>query len=386
MDKPMKNKKALLITVIIILILISNNNRIKEGKKGAGIQWYYQESTIITSGRDTGSYGCSENWNESCSNIYDGNWDTFGKANSNYQGANFVITYTKPNGASTAIWEMKDGSGKTGIVVPPSCWNYDPTKLSFRVISNSQDSYTQWFCYNSTWQLLINNPSPYIYEEGIRWDAPFGLKVTYTLQGGKWHLISFPLQPLDANVEAVFYEIPQNQRILMDENGIYPNDFAYIDVNKGYWLYVQNNVQFTIYGEPIPSTTISGLDQSRNHIIGYKSLQSTPVSNIGNIVQGYNYNELVGLSGLNAEGVNPQVGNIEPTNALTYTKGTGLMSIYKKTAGALTTLEPQHAYIIKTSPSPSPGLYSQFLTDKDRYSAGDYTFNSFISYANNWIT
>lgn len=87
-------------------------------------------------------------------NTYDGNWGTYGVPtyHANYQNTvDVVLTYTKPSGSSSdSLWQIKGGehsdvivyneqpSGLDSIInvsIPTSCWDYNPTSLTFNITS-----------------------------------------------------------------------------------------------------------------------------------------------------------------------------------------------------------------------------------------------------------
>ncbi|MBW2990077.1 hypothetical protein KY348_00050 [Candidatus Woesearchaeota archaeon] len=104
------------------------------------------------------------------SNIFDGDWNTYGKG-----GPTGVldITYYKPSDAIEAIWRLKDGDGIiTNLTLPSDCWSHYLDRIRFQVTSAGFTG-AYWDCYNGAWQRIRNGPGgKEIYEEGIYWDIP----------------------------------------------------------------------------------------------------------------------------------------------------------------------------------------------------------------------
>lgn len=128
----------------------------------------YANITNVTINVSTNTYSCyQENANSAtstdgnCSLVYTGLYAT--------PAAYFYINYTKPNYAlNTSTWDVKFGQNSTYSVyesnfsIPISCWNYNSTKLVFRIYTNTSfnsgtylrngTSYGQ--CYDGSWNTV----------------------------------------------------------------------------------------------------------------------------------------------------------------------------------------------------------------------------------------
>ena len=133
----------------------------------------YQETANISTdcgGLGTGAYLISGAWT-SAENIYDGNWGTFGSAQSS--STSFVFfNYTKPYGAlNSSLWQVKDKIGSENLTIAQQCFNQNP--LQFR-INSSYLGYTKWGCWNGTDYILLRDATgvnaQYVYEESMIWD------------------------------------------------------------------------------------------------------------------------------------------------------------------------------------------------------------------------
>jgi hypothetical protein len=149
----------------------------------------YQESATVAnqSGTDgscglqyTGSYTCNpdqggQGWwpANPCSNVYDGDWDTYGYGN---DYGTLFINYTKPVGAINGLWQERIGVGAvTNHTLPEGCFAQDT--LQFELISDYVAANGTGLCYNGTdWvQIFDYHEGPYgnsqlIREEGMWWD------------------------------------------------------------------------------------------------------------------------------------------------------------------------------------------------------------------------
>jgi parallel beta-helix repeat protein len=128
------------------------------------------------------SYLCTGSWNETytCANVYDGDWNTYGKAVPATGPAILYMNYTKPSGSVAAIWQTEWNSfthNTINITIPSSCWNANSTTLILRGISNMpvENVYGEFDCFNNlgSWtDLRDGGPDAHsgeLFEEGIFW-------------------------------------------------------------------------------------------------------------------------------------------------------------------------------------------------------------------------
>lgn len=125
----------------------------------------------------SGSYYSQGSWIDK-NNLYDGSW--FSKGYNIGSDANLTINYTKPIGAlNTSLWKISQkynsGYQSTNLTILPSCWNYYPNKLSFKVESRGANGYSYWYCYDGNWNLINTDSTSYIYEEAMIWDISNGI-------------------------------------------------------------------------------------------------------------------------------------------------------------------------------------------------------------------
>lgn len=154
----------------------------------------YQESANVSTtcgGLSTGNYrpgGWGEGWNGGNSSlVIDGDWDTYSNCTNYGIGcdAYFYVNYTKPTGATKALWEVKYGGSPVvyeNYSIPQTCWDYLPDKLM--LFYRSDDAMTgptvnsaSGYCYNATSPadpILVWNSSDTggrnVYEEAIVWN------------------------------------------------------------------------------------------------------------------------------------------------------------------------------------------------------------------------
>jgi hypothetical protein len=177
---------------------------------------YQETATASTScgGLNTGSYYNATNL-ISATNFYDGIWTSYAYTWAVLGGYGWIkLNYTKPVGAlNTSVWQIKDYRlGVRNMSIPKNCWNYDPNKLSFKVITfytgAPYDCWIYggagvlWSCYNgTTWEniscggLVGGSTDLRFYEDGMYWKVPQTnvtsyFYVNYTIPAG------FSLNPI----------------------------------------------------------------------------------------------------------------------------------------------------------------------------------------------
>lgn len=157
--KDLKLMKKLILFGLCMFLLVSF----------VSASWQYQE--------DANETACGGNWDDVyvCTNIYDGDWDNYGRAVDPVGMAYIYINYTKLDGAlNSSLWEVKDGSGRVNLTINNDCWGYDNDKIIFRINSTYTfgPEYSDWYCLNSSgWGLLRHSVASPIYEEAIWWNT-----------------------------------------------------------------------------------------------------------------------------------------------------------------------------------------------------------------------
>jgi len=121
-----------------------------------------------------GSY-CAFDWNK----FKDGSWTTY-LSTATKGGAcsgQATMIYSKPTGATSAVWKVKDEYGTRNLNIPSSCWSASSTDLTLRYRSyySTLSNYLLWECYNGgTFTVLWTSPSrpgyPEAYEEAVTWN------------------------------------------------------------------------------------------------------------------------------------------------------------------------------------------------------------------------
>ncbi|RLG12237.1 hypothetical protein DRN73_03165 [Candidatus Pacearchaeota archaeon] len=125
---------------------------------------------------DSDSTACAVDWSISypCSNVYDGNWSTYGIGiyqSPNYDGGIYYANYTVPNGAVPLYWQVKDGSGTANLSLS-SC-STGSNLLQFKVYGDAQLSSLNWYCWTgSAWSSLRSGHNIAVYEEAVYWTLP----------------------------------------------------------------------------------------------------------------------------------------------------------------------------------------------------------------------
>jgi hypothetical protein len=150
---------------------------------GAGSVLCYQESANVSTscgGLSTGAYYIPNNEDSawlSPANLIDGDWNTYGYTGGINGGySTFYVNYTKPAGAlNSSLWQVKDNYGMVNLTIPQGCWDFNSTTLLLKVRSTTTlagTGFSEWSCYNSTWQVLRQTPNGYnqIYEEAMYWN------------------------------------------------------------------------------------------------------------------------------------------------------------------------------------------------------------------------
>lgn len=142
----------------------------------SGGSWCYQETANISTacgGLSTGTYNCTGTWSGvyGCNLSYDGDWDTYGLG---ALQSNLSINYSKPDGAISGKWKVKDGdSGVTvNLTITDACWSQDIIQL--KIDSENHQSHTYSSCWNgSDWHELRDDGGTLnakVWEEGMWWN------------------------------------------------------------------------------------------------------------------------------------------------------------------------------------------------------------------------
>lgn len=120
-------------------------------------------------GLDTGAYSYEVGFTNP-GNVYDEDYGTFGYSSGVTRDV--FINYSKPTGATGAIWQVKDASLRN-LTVTTGCYDLYPTKILLlaRSVGGARDVF--WFCYNNSpgYSFLGSDLSERnIYEEAIYWN------------------------------------------------------------------------------------------------------------------------------------------------------------------------------------------------------------------------
>jgi hypothetical protein len=145
-------------------------------RTGPVIECFQETATMATAcgGLATGAYACSDGWDatDTCAKAYDGTTTTWGHADTGVI-AHFNITYTKPVGVESAVWQASEVT-LTNITIPEDCWNVSTTNITFQVESlyptGTNDAHFN--CWNGTGfeQLYVSTDSASVREEAIYWN------------------------------------------------------------------------------------------------------------------------------------------------------------------------------------------------------------------------
>lgn len=170
-------------------------------------------------------------WDE-VGKIYDGDWDTYTRANNN-KTAYLYINYTKPYDVTSVIWQIKSGPygdlKTTNHTLPSDCFNSN--ELQFR-INNSvpypelDPSNITWSCWNGTeWKLILNYTDTlwtYASEEGVYWsDFPrlTNCSDPYNVTSLIFsHYHESNLNPINASLDITFDSESDNYSFSFTEN------------------------------------------------------------------------------------------------------------------------------------------------------------------------
>ena len=120
---------------------------------------------------------CSGDWDDDgshgCELAYDGDWGTYGQADSGEGNAKVYFNYLKPENVTGDVvtWRTKMGDEDETNTVPVDCWN--TTYLQLYIGSDEPSPAVDAWCYNtssSTWKVLETDLSnPYVYEQELTW-------------------------------------------------------------------------------------------------------------------------------------------------------------------------------------------------------------------------
>jgi hypothetical protein len=143
--------------------------------------WQYQESA------DTTTCENPANWDavNTCSNIYDNDWDTYGIVN-NPLTDSVVVSYNKPaNALPTSLWLVKTGitmPDPENISIPINCFNQDPIQFKLESTNNIGVLYGhEYYCWDgSSCYDMGGAGEAKIFEEAMWWNIePTNYKLVF---------------------------------------------------------------------------------------------------------------------------------------------------------------------------------------------------------------
>lgn len=164
---------------------ISHNLQWNDSTDLSGYIFSFSNETEYIYQEDANETACSENWNVTypCSNIYDGNWNTFGVSLSS---SSIEINYSKPSNAIGLIWQIKDGISTLNLTIPSICYNAVSDKIRLFITSIAfpirQDIFSCWD--GSVAQTLLGRLNAEIYEEAMWWAIPVWHNDSFTSFSG----------------------------------------------------------------------------------------------------------------------------------------------------------------------------------------------------------
>ncbi len=111
---------------------------------------------------------CSDGWDKPCSNIYDGNENTYAQDDYNREVSYYYVTYHKPRGRTIDFeWTVLDSQGEeTFNLKDTSCWN----KKEIQLRATHMKYTGRWQCYNGdSWVTLREFIGYELFEESGSW-------------------------------------------------------------------------------------------------------------------------------------------------------------------------------------------------------------------------
>jgi hypothetical protein len=140
--------------------------------------WGYQETATVADSwfaKSTGSYSCDANWDGTftCARVYDGSWSTQGASGGTT--ANLYFNYTKPDRAvfGSMLVHAQDSATPQNDTIPSACWNYNSSKVAFRVSVTSGNVVT-WYCDSGSWTTINQTSGGNPFDEGVWWNLSAG--------------------------------------------------------------------------------------------------------------------------------------------------------------------------------------------------------------------
>ncbi|MFT4310947.1 MAG: hypothetical protein ACMXYC_04935, partial [Candidatus Woesearchaeota archaeon] len=147
--------------------------------------WCYQETANASHPSDgscdllyTGNYVCEGYWDILCENIFDGNWETFGRSSSISPPlevdiiGDLYINYTIPQHANlSSQWQIKTGNDGIQNLTLVSCAFTDTLQLHITSENNFKSTFNCWD--GSSWDLIYEDThmdsGDEVYEEAMWW-------------------------------------------------------------------------------------------------------------------------------------------------------------------------------------------------------------------------
>jgi len=122
-------------------------------------------------------------------NAFDGNWSTYGEANSGH--CYYYYNYTKYPNSFGAIWQIKyhTAPAEENYTISSACWEGNDTILSLRTDAyNLGTVFSAWECYNGASWVLLKNDTAHddVYEQAVYFSVANGSVVdtaSYRIKG-----------------------------------------------------------------------------------------------------------------------------------------------------------------------------------------------------------
>ncbi len=156
----------------------------------------------------SGNYSCNSIWaggSESCTNLYDEDWDTLSFADVNIDW--IEINYTKPaNALNSSLWMIKDYHGYFNFSLTYGCWQQSPLQL--KIISNDSGFKGYVYCWDGTdWNLLREGgTNSYVfYEEAMWWNVSTPTNTTLTSLSEGTHNVTIYCNDTLSNMGQSYY-------------------------------------------------------------------------------------------------------------------------------------------------------------------------------------
>jgi hypothetical protein len=217
----------------------------------------YQEfanQSTSCGGLSTGNYSESSEWN-------DGDWDT-----SQGIASDFYVNYTKPvNVISSSSWQVKDNDGTANLTILQDCWNYDSTKLVFKLASAMA---IYWQCFNGTDWVTLRQPvgGNSVWEEAMYWYTGWVNDTWVAMTGtGNWSNVT---KTVNSTLGATMAWCVYANDTSNNWNSSCSSPFSYITTSSDATPPTYSNIWQNITNNTVIGPTIIGLGAQWNDNIG----------------------------------------------------------------------------------------------------------------------